>query len=120
MIVPTSVLCEDIVPAKGMGATVITWSGRHAATILEYDKKSSLIKVQLDHALRLDKNGDSPDQEYEFHQNPKGITYHFKLDARGKWCQCLQNISTGRWVMSGDMGLIVGDRSQYRDYSYEK
>lgn len=120
MNVPTSVLSEDIVPTKGMGATLLTWSDRHAATVIDYDKRQGRITIQLDHALRTDKNGNSPDQEYEYHPNAKGITYNFKMDPQGKWRQCLQNISTGRWVMSGDLGLIVGDRSQYHDYSYER
>ena len=60
-------------PVVGMGATILLWTDRHAATITEVFVlgKYTYVKVRQDTSKRIDKNGMSEDQDYEFTPNPR-------------------------------------------------
>jgi hypothetical protein len=45
-------------------------------------------------------------------------SYWFKREKNGKWCQVFLNRTTGRWIKSKGMGLIIGRREKYRDPSF--
>lgn len=53
------------VPEVGMGCTVLGWTDRHAATIVEV-KSPTKIAVVGDIAERTDSNGMSENQEYRY------------------------------------------------------
>jgi len=102
-------------PEVGMGATFLHWTDRHAGTIIAWDGK--VVTVQRDHAKRIDSNGMSEMQEYEYSPNPKGAVYHFRREKRGMWTEVRRNPSTGRWVKVGGAGLAIGYRRAYYDFS---
>lgn len=91
-------------PAVGMGATVLCWTDRHAATIIKVTPKT--VTVQRDHAIRIDQNGMSESQTYRYEPNPNGEIQAFRMTRRGL-----------RHGHSGN-GLLIGDRREYHDFSF--
>lgn len=92
-------------PEVGMGATILMWSDRHAATIVRVTKTQ--VHVQRDKATRIDNNGMSESQRYTFEPNPEAAVEVFRK-RKGN-----------RWVLSGGgASLRIGDRSSYHDFSF--
>ncbi len=102
-------------PKIGDGATLLHWTDRTACTVIAYDGK--VLTVQTDKATRSDSNGMSENQTYSYERWPEGPTSTFMRDRRGAWRPCLLN-SRGRWVLTTGVGLSVGSRRQYHDFSF--
>lgn len=101
----------------GMGATLLRWTDRTACTIVRIDGK--YITVQRDHAKRIDKNGMSECQDYEYSPDTEGACYTFKQEKDGRWSEVIKNEETGRFVkIKGGLGLRIGHRDSYHDYSF--
>ncbi|HEY6110566.1 MAG TPA: hypothetical protein VIV56_16810 [Gemmatimonadales bacterium] len=100
----------------GMGATLLWWSDRTAATVTAWDDK--VVTVTEDHARRIDGNGMSDSQTYEYEPNPAGRVYHFRRDKLGRWRTVYQN-EKGRFVLMGTgLGLSLGARRAFHDFSF--
>ena len=95
----------------GQGATVILYTDRHAATVVEVSKDARRVVVQRDIAKRVDKNGISESQVYEFERDPSAPRETFTLRASGKY------IAVGESMRTGTV-LRIGERSAYHDYSF--
>lgn len=93
---------KQIEPAIGMGATICYWTDRRAATIVKVTRCQ--IHVQEDIARRVDTNGMSECQEYEYEPDPNGAVTIFRKTKRG-------------WKGNG-AGLLIGSRQHYYDYSF--
>lgn len=106
------------VPFIGMGATVLGWTDRHAATVVEVIEGGKYIGVQQDKATRTDKNGMSENQEYEYAPNPTASVQYFKQEKDGRWSKVSKNPETGRFKKTGCYGLRIGVRDEYYDYSF--
>lgn len=107
-------------PYVGMGATLLSWSDRHAGTIVEVFKKKDVlyIKVQEDNSVRIDKNGMSESQEYEYSSNSNGkISYFRKVAPYGFWQAVYIKPETGRFNI-GSGGIKIGVRDEYYDFSF--
>ena len=125
-------------PVVGMGASILSWSDRHAASIYGvWIKKPgkpeicqplseaakllgysiSRIVVGRDIAKRVDNNGLSECQDYEFSPDPNARPYYFRIGRNGLWEQIAQN-DVGRWVKAGGQGLRIGKRDEYHDFSF--
>lgn len=113
-----SVLGEPA-PVVGMPATVLHWTDRQAATVAELIQcgKSLIVATRDDIAKRVDKNGMSESQDYEFSPNPNGSVHYFRKDRAGKWVSVYRNES-GRWINGRSAGLLLGSRQQYHDFSF--
>lgn len=59
------------------GVTLKYYSDERPATVVEIDPKGKWIKVQMDIAKRIDKNGMSDCQEYEYFRDEKGYIETF-------------------------------------------
>lgn len=107
-------------PEVGMAATMLSYSDRHAATISQVEtiRGKLYITVQEDTAVRVDKNGFSECQDYEYSPNPNGRTETFRQDAQGMWERVYKNPETGRWKKSQCGGLRIGHRESYHDFSF--
>jgi len=103
------------IPTTGMGATILGWTDRHAATIINWDGK--ILSVQRDKATRKDSNGMSESQKYTFEPQPDSAVYTFKKDAKGLWREVAKS-EKGRWVYTNGNGLRIGERDEYYDYSF--
>jgi hypothetical protein len=106
-------------PKIGMGATLLAWTDRYPATIVEVraTKHTVYITVQEDDAKRIDKNGLSESQTYEFTPNQKARKTTFRRGKNGMWQEVHQNDS-GRWASCEGYGLRIGERDKYYDFSF--
>jgi hypothetical protein len=108
------------VPEVGMGATVFGWTDRHPATVIEVGMqgKYPMLKIQSDKYKRVDQNGMSEMQTYEYTPNPEGsITMWVFKD--GSWKRGYVNPETERLsVEKKGEGLGLGFREKYYDFSF--
>lgn len=102
---------QDAQPVIGMGATLLGWTDRHPMTVIAVRKNGKEIDVQSDNAVRIDNNGMSGAQDYEFSPNPNGGVSTFSLRKNGAWVRVGQAAKNGQ-------RLAVGYRSKYYDYSF--
>lgn len=109
-------------PYVGMGATILHWTDRSAATIVKIEtiRGVTYVTTQDDNAVRKDKNGMSESQDYEYSADPMGRIRVFKKHPKtGFWMFCVLNSDTGRYVQQKHgSGLKIGVRDEYYDYSF--
>ena len=98
-------------PEVGMGATILCWTDRHAATIIEVTSERGrvFLTVQEDKAVRTDKNGMSESQEYHYSRDLEARTYTFRKNVDGTWQRVQFNETTKRWSKRDGEGLRIGD-----------
>ena len=106
-------------PVVGMGATKLSWTDRHPATIVSVEIKNgvTIIGVQEDDFVRTDNNGMSESQSYDFTPNPNAHIEYFRTNKRGTWESIYRNPETGRWKI-GCGSIKVGERDKYYDFSF--
>lgn len=97
-------------PEVGMGATILLFSDRHAATIVEVSDDKRSITVQRDWAHRTDKGGFSETQEYRYEFCPANPCQEFTLRANGRYVLKGENLRQGRT-------LLIGKRDEYYDFT---
>lgn len=108
-------------PVVGMGATVLLWTDRHAATIVSVQKLGAdvFVSVQHDRARVVAGNTMDGSAEYEFEPNRQGRLEHFRSRNGGAWQQVVFAMETQRWRKSATAhGLRIGARDEYRDPSF--
>jgi hypothetical protein len=107
-------------PVVGMGATLLSYTDRHGATIIDVQtiRGVTYITVQEDNSVRIDKNGMSESQEYEYTRDPNGRTETFRTAKNGMWERVYKNPETNRWNRSSTGGVRIGDRNTYHDFSF--
>lgn len=103
-------------PKVGMGATLLGWTDRYAATMT--DLTGDILTVQTDRATRTDANGMSENQAYSYEPDPDGTLHHFQR-RDDEWVPVQWNDRTRCWV-DHDAGypLRIGVRDHYYDFSY--
>lgn len=107
-------------PHYGMGATLLEYTDRNPATIVDVEifKNVTYITVQEDEAKRIDTNGISESQQYEYMSNPNGIKSTFRKESSGVWQQVRLNEKTQRWNKVSGSKLLIGRREKYYDPSF--
>ena len=80
--------------------------------------KYTYVKVRQDTSKRIDKNGMSEDQDYEFTPNPNGSESCFRREDDGPWAEVRYNAGTKRYNKSRGHGLRIGARDEYHDFSF--
>lgn len=91
-------------PTVGMGATILMYSDRHAATVIEV-KSPSTIVIQEDTAIRTDNHGMSDSQSYRYEPNPEGAKHTVRKGPKG-------------WKIPKGSRVLVGERDHHYDYSF--
>lgn len=100
----------------GDGVTLNYYSDKQPATVIELDPKGKWIKVQEDTAKRIDKNGMSDCQEYEYSRNEKGRIHTFYKTRRKDFTVFTD---TGRSTYNSyGVYLSLKVRRAYFDYSF--
>lgn len=89
-------------PEVGMGATILMWTDRWAATIVKVTPKQ--VHVRQDRATLTKGHWSTEIQEYKHEPDPDAPVLVFRMTKRGYRCN--------GW------GLFVGNRRQYRDPSF--
>jgi hypothetical protein len=127
------------VPTIGMGATLLGWTDRYPATIVQVWVKRpgkpgelaggltperqaegyevARIELQEDRAKLIGGSEQSEAQEYEFTPNPQAALKTFRKNKAGLWRQVVKGES-GRWCDAGGKGLRIGERDAYRDPTF--
>ena len=105
-------------PEIGMGATLLQWTDRHAATITSVfnEGKYLYIGVKRDIAKRIDGNGFSEMQEYNYTTNNEASEKFFRFDGQF-WKSVYKSTETNRWKKT-DGGIRIGTREEYYDHSF--
>jgi len=101
----------SIKPQVGMGATLLMWSDRHPYTIHKISEDNKKLWASLDNYKRIDNNGFSEIQDYEYwnenEKNPdRWQLFTFRKDNR--WHQGTK--------LSGTV-LSIGHREEYYDFT---
>lgn len=108
-------------PKVGMGATILLWSDRHAATIRNvfYIGNKIAVQVTRDHAKVVSGSSHDGSAVYEFTTTADGRLETFAFDG-STWSQYAVNPKTKRWnkVPGGGHGLRIGERDEYRDPTF--
>lgn len=100
------------VPRLGLGATIVWWTDRTAATVVTVSSNRKRIRLRRCRSVRTDSNGVSEMQAYAYIDDLP--------DEDGVWFSLRKN---GRWVKEGsDMfsgqACELGVRMTYHDYSF--
>lgn len=105
---------KPVTPEVGMGATVIMYSDRHAATIVRIRYIGSIaqrICVRKDRSIRTDAHGMSDCQSYRYELDPLAHVRTFSLRKNGRY------VEEGSDMKNGTV-LMVGERNTYHDYGF--
>lgn len=95
-------------PEVGMGATELRWSDREPLTIHKVEGKK--LWASYDKAERIDDNGMSECQEYEYsNENTEDYWMLFTLRKDGRWHKGTTLQGTA---------LRIGQREKYYDFSF--
>lgn len=92
-------------PERGMGATLLMWTDRHAYTIVKVTPCT--VHAQQDRAIRMDHNGMSESQEYTYEPNKSAPVEIFRKRKDG-----------GYYRAGYGSQLRIGERDEYHDYSF--
>lgn len=111
----TNRIMETIKPATpvvGMGATILYYSDRRAATIVEVSKNKKTVVVQRDYAQRTDNFGMTDSgQCYAYSPNPYTEKQTFTLRKNGTY------VRQGDALRNGAI-LRIGERDEHHDFSF--
>lgn len=89
-------------PQVGMGCTVLSWTDRNPATIVSVSASGKTFQFTYDSYKRIDTNGWSEVQEYEYTSRPDAPRHTARLTK------------SGRYKCKGQT-VIVGKREKYSD-----
>ena len=103
-------------PEVGMGATLLSWTDRHPATItnVEVTKNFIVLTIQEDDYKLVKGSQMDGSAEYTFTPNTRGRVLHFRFQ-NGTWREIMKNAKTGRWNLTRGYGLRIGERGKYYD-----
>lgn len=105
-------------PQIGDGATILSWSDRDPATVFFYDQKKKIVGIKEDNYKRIDNNGLSESQEYEYTSDPAGYMRYYKKNKNGGWDRVVLNSGTNRWIKSGSDVIVIGRREKYHVFPF--
>ena len=84
----TNVMIDRVAPTMpevGMGCTEIMWSDRNPCTIVAVSKSGKSFDFTYDDYKRIDKNGFSEDQTYEYTPRPDAPRNRARLCKDGRY-----------------------------------
>ena len=92
-------------PVVGMGATILMFSDRYPATVIEV--KGQRVAIQEDNSIRIDQNGMSESQEYVYVSNKEAPIRWFSKRKNGRYQE-----------VNGETCIVLGSREKYHDFSF--
>lgn len=98
-------------PVVGMGVTEMCWSDRHPFEIIQVKDSRHIVVRALDHK-RIDNNGMSECQEYEYTSNEKNITCNLFKTQKGRWRERMPDRTLG------STHYVLGFAEEYYDFSF--
>ena len=105
---------NSTVPEVGKGATVLSWTDRHAYEVIEVSDDKKRVVVQQYNAKRIDGNGMSDSQEYEYKElNPKKEVIVWRW---GAWRWERDKLLMKR--IYSKINIVWGEKREYYDYTF--
>lgn len=104
--------CRGAKPEVGMGVTQCLWSDRHPWEVIAVKDDRHITIRELD-SKRIDHNGMSECQEYEYFSNPNNRVYELFRTKRGKWV-----IRVGTRGVDDSYGWYIGRAEEYYDFTF--
>lgn len=98
-------ITSNIIPSVGMGITIHQYSDNKVGTIIQITNKR--IVIQMDKAIRVDKNGVSELQEYTFEIDSSGDILIATLRKDGRYR-----------ITKTNQLITLNLRQGYYDYSF--
>ena len=92
-------------PKVGDGATILCYTDRRPATVVYVSANGKTIHLQEDNAKRVDSNGMSECQDYEFTADPTAPVQVARLTKKG-------------YKIVKGSNVLVGERMCYHDFSF--
>lgn len=118
-------------PEVGQGATILSWTDRYAATVVNVFTvgKSLYVQVTHDESKVVDGSQQDGSAEYEYTSRPDGHRVTFVRESNGTWTEVYrkeigydeakdERILSNRWSKTKGKGLRIGEREEYRDPSF--
>lgn len=97
-------------PEVGMGVTEMCWSDRHPYEVVEIKDERHIVVRALD-SKRIDNNGFSESQEYEYTSNTNNPVITLFKTKNGEWRERI-----GRTL--GCNRFVIGYAEKYYDFSF--
>ena len=101
--------CKGDVPVVGMGVTECLWSDRHPYEIVEVQDERHITIRPLGYK-RIDNNGMSECQEYEYYSLPDNGTIRLYRAKDGRWVR-----RVGKNGVDRSSGWYIGKAEAYYD-----
>jgi hypothetical protein len=98
------------IPTVGMGATINFYSDSKAATVIQVSSRGNRIVLQQDKAIRVDNNGVSESQSYNYERDSDGSLYFATRRKDGRY-RLVGSAKSGR-------AINLGVRREYYDFSF--
>ena len=106
-------------PVVGMGATILCWTDRHAATIQQVIKLKTgvIVGVTRDDFTVIKGSQHDGSAEYSYTTHNGRTREHYRFEPRrGCWTAVAFSQTTRRWrITSHRNGLRIGERDHYYD-----
>lgn len=103
-------MTRDGFPSVGDPATLCMWTDRRPLTVTYVSSTGLTLELREDDAKRIDNNGMSESQEYEYTFNPNGRLIKARLCKDGKYHQMPGGVRA-------DV-VRIGIKNKYHDYSF--
>lgn len=100
----------------GQGVTITFYTDRVPGTIVAVE--GNIITIAEDDYVRVDNNGMSDCQEYEYTTNPNNQKYFARIEKDGRIQAVTKNSHTNRWNKTDSFRVGVGFRRAYYDFSF--
>lgn len=94
-------------PIVGMGVTICYWSDRIPGTIVQVSDSKKTIFIQEDNYQRIDNNGISESQEYQYSRNINGPTHTATKRKDGSFK-----------ISKSKTKVVLGERRRFYDFSF--
>lgn len=107
-------------PMVGMGATILMYSDRRAATIEQVFQigRDPAVTVRCDKSRVISGSIFDGSAVYEFEPNEFGMEHAFRFDGV-RWREVVYNDDRKRWRLSGSGDTLrIGERDEYRDPNF--
>jgi hypothetical protein len=113
---------QRVEPEIGMGATLLSWTDRSAATVvaIERDKSNNVVRFAVTMDLARVTSGGEHDGSatYDYISQQDGYKYWFRPAKDGRWEHVALNPDSKRWSKSKGNNILLGKRDHYRDPSF--
>lgn len=98
-------------PEPGKGATILHWTDREAMFVNSVSKDGKTVELEYPIVHRIDSNGISECQEYEFARSKDPNKFEIKF----KWGAWRRKNIDNTWSI---VKVVFGKMDQYHDFSF--